>query len=581
MSEEGNRGVVDYLASITLEFDRAYLAANKARAKGLDPEGVVEIPAANDLVDRVEKLVGPPGVGADLNELMKKMPRETAAFEISKLIMEGKYSSDKTALDSPSLTTREKEKRIEQAVRTGLALATEAIVSAPIEGVTKVQIRKNADSSDYAAVFFSGPIRGAGGTGQAFTLLIADYCRKMAKIADYRPSDTEVERYVEESNLYAMRTRAGQYVPTEDEVRHIMRNCPVCVDGEPTEHYEVGNHKNVPSIPTNKVRGGMCLVLSEGVCLKAAKVMKIAKKSGGLDWSWLEKLVKVTKKDEKATQIKPSKKYIDEIVAGRPIFSYPMEKGGFRLRYGRTALMGIMSKGIHPATSVILDEFPVLGTQLKIERPGKGCIVTYCEQIEGPTVLLSNGSVRSIKSVGEATALKSRVQKILFIGDLLCNYGDFFKSNHPLVGAGYCEEWYVQELAAAGVEKTFAQAQEISAGEAIELSRKTGVALAPKYSYRFKDITIDDLKTLVDAISQHGKAEHEWFDFKRLVISTDEKGKKVLEDLCIAHEVENGRMVLDKDNSLALLTCLGMLGGIEGGEKESKNISRKKFDALY
>jgi len=82
-------------------------------------------------------------------------------------------------------------------------------------------------------------------------------------------------------------------------------------------------------------------------------------------------------KDEKTKgipEILPSTKYIGEVIAGRPVFSHPSRKGGFRLRYGRARTAGLASTAVNPASMYILDEFIAVGTQLKTERPGKGTI---------------------------------------------------------------------------------------------------------------------------------------------------------------------------------------------------------------
>ena len=54
-------------------------------------------------------------------------------------------------------------------------------------------------------------------------------------------------------------------MPSEDEIRLIVKNCPVCIDGDPTEEAEVEGHRDLERIGTNRVRGGMCLVLAEGL----------------------------------------------------------------------------------------------------------------------------------------------------------------------------------------------------------------------------------------------------------------------------------------------------------------------------
>src|SRR3989338_338840 len=199
-------------------------------------------------------------------------------------------------------------------------------------------------------------------------------------------------------------------------------------------------------MPTNRLRSGICLVISEGVALKASKILGYSKMLG-LDWSWLEGIIKVRKSGSgEESKIAENMKYLDRIAAGRPIFSYPLRYGGFRMRYGRGKNKGIMGKAIHPATMHMLEDFIAVGTQMKIERPGKAAGIFACDSIEGPIVKLFNDSVVKVNSVEEAVKLRSQVKKILYLGDFLVSYGDFRKSGHPLVPAGYCSEWWKLEL---------------------------------------------------------------------------------------------------------------------------------------
>ncbi|NYZ78204.1 DNA polymerase II large subunit, partial [Candidatus Micrarchaeota archaeon] len=547
-----------YFDSLRAETKRALESATAAREKALDAETEVEVFLAPDLASRVEGLVGPTGVAERVRALSVGLKREEVAFGIAKEIMDGGLGFENAT----------EEKRIEQAVRTGLAVFTEGVVSAPIEGVSQVRVRKNSDGSRYLGIYFAGPIRGAGGTGQAMTLLLGDYCRKLAGLENYRPLGDVVERYVEECNLYALRTRVGQYQPTEEEVRHVVTSCPVCIDGEPTEDYEVGVHKNVEGIESNRVRGGVYLVISEGVCLKASKVMSIARKLG-LDWSWLERLIKVAKQEAQRVELKPTRKYMDEIVGGRPIFAHPMRAGGFRLRYGRTRFMGIQAKATHPASMEVLDEFPAFGTQLKTERPGKACIITPCSAVEPPVVLFEDGEVKQINSVEEAIQAKPRVKKILFLGDLLVSYGDFKQTNHPLAPSAWCEEWMQRELQSKGIEKTIEEIRALTFEQARKLALETGVPLAPKYTFFWSDLTLEQLKRLAGYLGE-ATLEYDWFEFKRLHAPLDER-KEILEMLCIPHAVREGEVVIEKENALALLETLSLL------DAKSKNVSTKKF----
>src|SRR5206468_2059458 len=130
--------------------------------------------------------------------------------------------------------------------------------------------------------------------------------------------------------------------------------------------------------------------------LKAPKVMKHVEALKLEGWDFLSAFSK--KSDKKADgaagdgsgipEILPNPKYILEIIAGRPVFGHPSRPGAFRLRYGRARTGGLAANAFHPATMAVLDDFLAVGTQLKVERPGKGTLATPCDTIEGPTVLL-------------------------------------------------------------------------------------------------------------------------------------------------------------------------------------------------
>ena len=130
--------------------------------------------------------------------------------------------------------------------------------------------------------------------------------------------------------------------------------------------------------------------------------------------------------------------FIKDLVAGRPVLTYPLRPGGFRLRYGRARVSGYSAAAVHPATQILLDEYIAVGTQLKVERPGKACSLTLCDALEGPIVRLRDGSVMHIRTSQQARSKAKEVEKLLFLGDIMFNYGDFAENNHILVPAGYC-----------------------------------------------------------------------------------------------------------------------------------------------
>ena len=520
-----------YFSTLKNELNRAYATATEARKKGYDPVDDVEVRIAQDVAARVEGIVGPPNIAKIIRDMEKNgMSREDIAFEIARKIAGGE------------IIKGNKEFLIEQAVRTGVGILTEGVLVAPTEGIAKVRIKNNPDGSDYVAVYYAGPIRSAGGTAAALSVVLADIARRVADVGDYRATDTQIERYVEEINAYEARVTHLQYLPPEKHLRTIIKNCPVCVDGDPTEEIEVSAYKNVPGIETDRIRGGVPLVVCEGIGLKAGKLLKYTNKLK-LGWNWLENIIKIKAKEEKV-EIKPDNSYLDGLVAGRPVFSYPSAKGGFRLRYGRSETNGLMGRNIHPATMTLVDDFLAYGTHMKVERPGKGCVVVPHSGIEGPVVRLKNGNIVKVKTVEDAAELKDDVDKILFLGDMLIAYGDFLKSNHPLMPSGYCKEIWELETSAKGVKP-----REIrDAADAFEFSRKNSVPLHPDYTLPWHDISIEELKQLRSWLKKATKKE------KSLSLNSSDE-KIILEKLLAECKVVDEKIILDSDYATILLEC--------------------------
>ncbi|MEM2963671.1 MAG: DNA polymerase II large subunit [Candidatus Anstonellales archaeon] len=556
-----------YFSLLRHELESAYEIASLARKKGFDPACGVEIKIAEDVAGRVEGIVGPPGIAQEIRKLESVgLERTTIAYEIVKRICAGEFISGP------------KEKLIDQAVRTGVGILTEGVLVAPTEGIAKIRIIKNQDDSECLALYFAGPIRSAGGTIAALSVVLGDVARRQLGIGDFRATDDEIERYVEECEIYNARCARLQYKPPDEHIRHIIKNCPVCIEGEPTEKIEVAVKRDLKRLVkdshgrtisediTNRIRGGIALVVCEGIAQKASKVLKYAKKFG-LDWDWLEAVIRIGKK-EGIIKIKPNTTFLDELVAGRPIFAYPMQAGGFRLRYGRTRATGIMAKAVHPATMVILDSFLAVGTQMKVERPGKGCVVSPCDSIEGPVVKLLDGSVVKLNSTEEATAVLGKIDKILFLGDLLVSVGDFIKSNHPLIPSAWCFEWYSQICASKGIRAK----PNPSADEAFRLSEEHNIPLHPLYTYFWHDITEEELLLLAKYLLS-AKISRDWLGgIKHIALPLGE-GKEILEKLCVLHTVSEGEVIIGKENALALLKSLGLL--------VENSLSFERFDKIF
>lgn len=521
-----------YFERLEAEAKELYDIAAAARKKGRDPELEPEIPPAIDLAERVEGLVGPPGVSKRIRDLTEEHTKEEAAIRITKDIVDGKFGS------FPGI-----EESSEQALRTSLAILTEGIVAAPLEGIVRTEVKKNADGGSYLAIYFAGPIRSAGGSAQALAVLTGDYIRRAHGLDRYKPIDDEVERFVEEVDLYNMEAARLQYLPSPKEIRMAIKSIPVEITGEPTERIEVSGYRDLKRIETNNIRGGAMLVLAEGVLQKAPKILKYVEKFELEGWGWLNELItSKAKTDEETFEIKPSYKYIKDLIAGRPVLSHPSAKGGLRLRYGRCRNSCLASTSLHPATMELLDNFIAIGTQMKTERPGKGSAVTPCDSIEGPTVRLKDGSVLRVEKVDEE--LIKNTEEILFLGDTLVNYGEFLENNHVLMPSGYVEEWWIQELKLAMSSESesrygkFLDMKNIpTPEEAIEISEQFSVPMYPRYNYSYHDVDKDELRGLVLWMCTG--------EFVGDTLVLDLSGdKRTLELIGMPHRVSGGKVII-------------------------------------
>ncbi|MDI6917125.1 MAG: DNA polymerase II large subunit [Thermoplasmatales archaeon] len=524
----------EYFNSLKNNAEKCYFIAGEARKKKLDPEVFPEIPLAEDMASRVESLVGPDGIADRIRSLSNDLGREELSIQVAKEVVSGKF--------------KEKEKALDQAIRTGLAVLTEGVLVAPLDGIAGVKIKRNFNGTDYLSIYFAGPIRSAGGTAQAMSVLIADVVRRELGLSRYLPTNEEIERYKEEIQIYKSHARTLQYTPTSEEIEIIASSCPVCIDGEGTEKVEVFGNRDLARVETNRVRGGMCLVIAEGLCLKAPKIQKHVKTLGIDGWEFVDRFVSRTK-NEDVTKIAPNPKYMKDIVTGRPVFSHPSRKGGFRLRYGRCRNSGLAAVGINPSAMHLLDGFLAVGTQLKIERPGKAGAVVPCDSIDGPVVLLKNGDLIQVNSTDNALKIKDNVKEIVDLGEILISYGEFLENNHPLMQGSYCSEWWEQELEKA-VGKIPEDCMDPAPETAFKISEKHGVPLHPKYCLFWEDLSKNDVLFLRKFILENGGYDGS------LILSSDKNVKEILIKLCALHKERNGKIVIE--NPYPLIRCCGL-----------------------
>ncbi len=543
-----------YFDELQAKTKKLYEVAQAARAKNFDPEPVVDIPLASTVAQRVEALISSvapqlmnSGTAKRIEELEKQFgPGDwRVALSIAKEVAREKFCKFKDVKEA-----------MEVGIRIGFAYITLGVVSAPLEGLVEIKLKKRKDGKDYLALYYAGPSRGAGGTALAASIIIADYVRRAFGIADYDITNEEVKRYQVEIDDYCTKVAHRQYVPSAEELEMLMRKVGIEITGDPTEKYEVSQCKHMERVETDIIRGGMALVLTEGPTLKAEKVWKQLSK-WGTDfelghWSWMKDFIDLKTKLHSAgaktdtEKIKPIDSYLRDLVAGRPVFSYPMRSGGFRLRYGRSRLTGFASTGVHPATMIVLDDYVAVGTQIKTERPGKATVFTPCDSIDSPVVKLVDGTVMMLQTEQEAKAVRSKIEKILFLGDILISYGDFSENGQRLVPCGYVWEWWIQDARKAleakpELKEKYAgliENKNISAAEAIKLSEELEIPLHPNHIYFFKEISAGDFIYLCEWFLKENAREK----------TTDTKAKEILENICCPHKVSDGKIVFSEDD---------------------------------
>ena len=559
MNTKMSKEYQEYVSLLESQLEEVYQIARKAKEKGIDPTPIPEPEMAKDMASLVEGLVGPSGVAESIQELSKKLPREELAFKIAEEIVYGKFGH---------LGDRE---AAEQAIRTALAIFTEGITAAPLQGVARVAIKKNLDRTKYLAIYFAQPIRSAGGTDQALTLVVGDFVRRLLGLDRYKPAPEEIGRFTEEIRLYERSVGRFQYRVSDDELGNALQSLPVEVTGTESDPVEVSSFRNLPRVETNRVRGGALRVVNDGVVGRSLKVWAIVEKMGIEGWGWLRRMRDI---EEKKTV-----GFMEEVIAGRPVFSFPSRHGGFRLRYGRARNTGLAAVGVHPATMMVLQNFLAAGTQLRVEGPGKAGTVFPVDVIEPPVVRLRDGSVVKV-TTENFKQVKDMIDKILFLGDILIGFGDFLYNNKPLLRSGYTEEWWSQELQAAikalfnGDLNAAATKDEIdvthlemflrnpfenkpTAKEAVKLASALNVPLHPVFTYFWHSISPEDFGKLRKWIFEcEIRKENEVIS--EVTGASDASVKKLLEKLCVPHKVVNEKIKIEKDDALIFAFCLGL-----------------------
>ncbi len=549
----------NYVETMENQLQQLYTISEAARSKGLDPSLKTECVIAKDIADLVEGLVGPKEVAVSIRELSAKLQREEIAFKIAEEIVYGKFGR------------MEPEAAAEQAIRTALAIFTEGLTAAPIQGVAQVKIKTNSDRTSYLAIYFAGPIRSAGGTDQALTLVVGDFVRRLLGLDRYKPTEEEISRFLEELRLYERSVGRFQYHVSDEELKKALDWLPIEVTGTESNPIEVSSFRNLQRIETNRVRGGALRVVNDGIVGRAPKVLTIIEKLGFQGWDWLREF---RKKSEKK-----SAGFMDDVIAGRPIFSFPSRRGGFRLRYGRARNTGLSAVGIHPATMLVVERFLAAGTQMRLELPGKGCVTAPVDTIEPPVVLLKDGSVVRV-FLKNFENIKTKIEKILFLGDILISFGDFLYTSKATAPSGYVEEWWTKDLNTALTERfdgdttKAAKTAQISeeklrvflgdpfdkkptAKEAVMLSLHFHVPLHPNFTFFWSNLSsIQEVEMLQKWLSD-SEVALEAGTVRKIVGAMDLNVAHALRKIFAPHKVIDDKIVLEGEDACAFAFSLG------------------------
>ena len=83
---------------------------------------------------------------------------------------------------------------METGIRIGLAYVTLGVVVSPLEGFSRLELKKRKDGKEYFVLFYAGPIRSAGGTAASVSVIVADYIRLKMGYDIYDPTKEEINR---------------------------------------------------------------------------------------------------------------------------------------------------------------------------------------------------------------------------------------------------------------------------------------------------------------------------------------------------------------------------------------------------
>ena len=211
----------------------------EARKRGIDVTDRVESKIAFDLSDRVAKMHDI-DIADRLRELLSRTSKEKAALKIAEEIALGEYGDE-------DLRTR-----LDNAVRVSLAIVTEGVTIAPLQGISDVQLKKIPMEATTFQYHSQAQFDQQGNRG-CLTMLIADHARKIVGVGSYSANsfDDETGRFVEELRIYEREVGSFQFKVLDEDVINCISNLPVD-DGIDTDQVEVVGHRGMKRVSTDR-----------------------------------------------------------------------------------------------------------------------------------------------------------------------------------------------------------------------------------------------------------------------------------------------------------------------------------------
>jgi len=568
-----------YFTGLFESYGKAYQTASNAKKRGIDLAKEPESQEVCDLADRLEAMTGIEGIAKRLRTYDPSLTPYDVALKLAEDIALGQFGF------------LNKDQILNLAIRAGLYVVMSSVRYVPAEDITKVVIKKNGDGTSYPSLLF-GQIIGVISPLQAsFLLLLVDKVRLMIGLEKYHvnsTNDDEIARFLEELGIYERELGPIEPQVSENDIRLVLQNIPVEIDGRGTENLEVTVNRNLQRISGNRIRGGALHVLIQGVIGKSSKVLQMAKALQIVEWDWLSS-INIKERPQEPENLAS---YILNAKPGRPVLSLPDVPGAFRLRYGRAENSGFGSFGFHPALLELLDSPLSTGTQVKISLASFLGSVATVDTLCPPTIRLHNGDVCIVTTAVEAKSLRDHLDTVIHLGDVLISPSELLRSGRAMEPSAYIEEWWASDVQEA-INQRHLSLQQLSAltsidlellsaetnnplsskpslSEAVQLCNTLGIPLHPRFTYFWDLLTIKDVFSLRDAIVDY---KEDSSDFATLTIVNSVDIKRILETAGIPHKVSGSLLKIQGDDAKATYLTLAPTKSIPLGMSYSDTIA--------